>query len=409
MTTALIIGGGIAGTVTAMALHRAGIDAVVHEASPHVADAGAIDTGAFLVVAANGLEALRTIDAHGPVLDHSFATGHVDFISDTGKRLGRKPISGSADGGPGSRTIKRATLVRVLREEAARRGVRIEYGKRLLAAHTSPDGTVVGCFADGGRAMADVLIGADGLHSLTRRTIDAASARPRYTGQQTVCGYAREVPAPPDPDTYTMIFGKQAFFGCTTAPDGGIWWFANAPAPELPPAELAAVTPEQWREKLTGLFAEDRTAAAGIIGATGEDIIATGGYDIVSTPTWSSEAMVIVGDAAHACAPNAAQGASLAMEDGVVLAKCLRDLRHPRSAFAAYEGLRRARVEKVARSSADLARRTAPGPVKRALRDATLPRRLDRAGGAAATDWLTGYRIDWDQPVEGETAVRGRR
>ncbi len=405
MTTALIIGGGIAGTVTAMALHKAGIDAVVHEAYPE----NAMDTGAFLVVAANGLEALRTIDAHRPVLDQSFAAGHVDFISDTGKRLGRKPMSGSQNGGIGSRTIRRATLVRALREEAVRRGVRIEYGKRLLAAHTSPDGTVVGSFADGGRAVADVLIGADGIHSLIRRTIDAASPRPRYTGQQTVCGYARDVPVAPDPDTYTMIFGKQAFFGCTTAPDGEIWWFTNAPAPELSPAELAAVTPAQWRERLTGLFAEDRTAAAGIIGATGEDIIATGAYDLVSTPTWSSDGMVIVGDAAHACAPNAAQGASLAIEDGVVLARCLRDLRRPRAAFAAYEGLRRERVEKVARSSAGMARRTAPGPVKRALRDATLPRRLDRAGQAPDTDWLTGYRIDWDEPVDGRTALHDRR
>ncbi|MFF5670471.1 FAD-dependent monooxygenase [Streptomyces hygroscopicus] len=403
MTTALIIGGGIAGTVTAMALRKAGIDAVVYEAYP----TDATDAGAFLVVAANGLEALRTIDAHGPVLENSFPAGRVDFISNTGKRLGDRPTSGSADGGLGSVTLKRATLARVLREEALRRGVRIEHGKRLLAVHTSPDGRIVGSFADGCRAVGDVLIGADGIHSLIRRLIDASAPRPRYTGQHTVCGYTRDADSPPAPDAYTMIFGKQAFFGCTTAPDGEVWWFCNAPAEEMSRAELAAVTAEQWRERLLTLFAEDNTPAADLVRATGDSIVATAAYDIVSTPTWSEEGMVIVGDAAHACAPNAAQGASMAIEDGVVLAKCLRDLRSPRPAFAAYEALRRERVEKVAAASAGMARRTAPGPVARALRDVTMPRKLDRAGGGAP-DWLTGYRIDWDEPVAGTTAHRRR-
>ncbi|MGW5693352.1 FAD-dependent monooxygenase [Streptomyces asiaticus] len=252
-----------------------------------------------------------------------------------------------------------------------------------------------------------MLIGADGIHSLVRRLIDAAAPRPRYTGQHTVCGYTRDADSPPDPDAYTMIFGKQAFFGCTTAPDGEVWWFCNAPAEEMSKAELAAVTSEQWRERLLTLFAEDHTPAADLVRATGDTIVATAAYDIVSTPTWSEEAMVIVGDAAHACAPNAAQGASMAIEDGVVLAKCLRDLRTPQSAFAAYEALRRERVEKVAAASAGMARRTAPGPVARALRDVTMPRKLDRAGaGNGSADWLTGYRIDWDERIDAQTARR---
>ncbi|OMI34983.1 FAD-dependent monooxygenase [Streptomyces sparsogenes] len=402
MTNALIIGGGIAGTVTAIALRKAGINAAVYEAYPTDA-AAATDAGAFLLVSANGMEALRTIDAHRPVLDHSFPAGRAEFISNTGKRLGGRPLAGSEEGALGARTIKRATLRRVLREEAERRGARVEHGKRLLAAQTGPDGRVVASFADGGRAQGDVLVGADGLHSLIRRTIEAAAPRPRFTGQHTVCGYARDAASPPDRDTYVMIYGKRGFFGCTTAPDGEVWWFANTPGAELSKDELAAITPEQWREQLAGLFAEDNTPAAGIIRASGESIVATNAYDIASTPTWSDEAMVLVGDAVHACAPNAAQGASLAIEDGVVLAKCLRDLRSPRPAFAAYERLRRERVERVVATGADLARRTAPGPVGRALRDAVLPRRLDRAG-TDGQDWLTGYRIDWDEPVKGEVA-----
>ncbi|CAM5709279.1 hypothetical protein SANTM175S_00516 [Streptomyces antimycoticus] len=149
MTTALIIGGGIAGPVTAMALRKAGIDAVVYETYP----TDATDAGAFLVVAANGLEALRTIDAHEPVLKNSFPVGRVEFISDTGKRLGNRPMSGSQDGGLGSgRQLKRATLARVLGEEAMRRGVRIEHERKPAAGRPyQPDGQIVCSFADGGR------------------------------------------------------------------------------------------------------------------------------------------------------------------------------------------------------------------------------------------------------------------
>lgn len=413
MTNALIIGGGIAGTVTAIALRKAGINAAVYEAYPPVgtagtADAAATEAGAFLLISANGMEALRTIGAHQPVLDNSFPAGRADFISNTGKRLGGRPMAGSEEGALSARTIKRATLARVLREEAARRGVRVEHGKRLLAAQTGPDGRVVASFADGGRAQGDLLVGADGIHSLIRRTIEAAAPRPRFTGQHTVCGYTRDAASPPDPDSYAMIYGKRAFFGCTTAPDGEVWWFANTPGAELSKDELAAITAEQWREQLAGLFADDNTPAAEIIRASGESIVATNAYDIASTPTWSDETMVLVGDAVHACAPNAAQGASLAIEDGVVLAKCLRDLRTPRSAFAAYERLRRERVERVVATSAGLIRRTVPGPVGRALRDAILPRKLERADADGGADWLTGYRIDWDERVTGEVA-RARR
>ncbi|KUJ69092.1 FAD-dependent oxidoreductase [Streptomyces albus subsp. albus] len=397
MTDALIIGGGIAGVAAALALRKAGIHAVVHERRPD--DGGdEADSGAFLTVFANGIAALRTIDAHQPVLDASFGADRVEFIGSTGKRLGTRPIAGGQDGSAGGpRTLRRATLHRVLHQEAERLGVPIRYGSRFAAAHTAPNGRIVASFADGGRAQADVLIGADGIHSATRRIIDAAAPRPRYTGQTTVCGYTRDAPDAPAPGAYTMVYGKRAFFGCTVAPDGEVWWFANVPGPEIPRAELAAIPAGQWRERLTALFAEDRTPAAGIVRASGDIIVATAGYEIPTTPIWSGDAMVVIGDAAHAAAPNAAQGASLAIEDAVVLATCLRDLPR-RRAFAAYERLRRERVERLVAASAAMARNTAPGAVGRLLRDTLLARRLDR-GSAGADDWLTGYRIDWAQTV----------
>ena len=95
---ALIIGGGIAGPVTAMALQRAGIDSVVYEA--YDTSAG-LDAGAFLTVAVNGLDALRTLDAHEPMLDAGFPTRNIEFYSGTGKRLGEVPIGGTLPDGNG--------------------------------------------------------------------------------------------------------------------------------------------------------------------------------------------------------------------------------------------------------------------------------------------------------------------
>ncbi|MGW8552282.1 FAD-dependent monooxygenase [Streptomyces tubercidicus] len=410
MTKALIIGGGIAGAVTAMALQKAGIEAEIFEAYP----TGADDVGAFLIVFANGLEALRVIDAHGPVVDHSFPAQRVAFVGNDGERLGERPLAGAeGDNGLGPRTLRRATLYQVLHTEAARRGIAVRHGKRLVGAETV-DGAggrkVVASFADGSRAEGDFLIGADGLHSVTRTLIDPAAPSPRYTGQNTVCGYVRDAGIPLAPETYTMIFGKQAFFGCTVDPGGEVWWFANIPGTELDRADPPAVTPAAWRERVAGLFDGDDTPAAALVRATGDRVIASNAYDLASTPTWHTDTMVVLGDAAHAAAPNAAQGASMAIEDGIVLAKCLRDQPEPGSAFAAYEELRRERVEKVVAASAGMAKLAGSGGTGRPARpDAAGRGAAGRGGGergggerggagrggAGADDWLTGYRIEW--------------
>src|ERR671916_1074199 len=134
---ALIIGGGIAGPVTAMALQRAGVESVVYEAYDTSAGLGA---GAFLTVAVNGLDALRTLDAHEPVLDAGFPTRNIEFFSGTGKRLGGVPIGGTLPDGTVTHTIKRADLYRLLHDESIRRGIRIEHGKRLVDTETASDG-----------------------------------------------------------------------------------------------------------------------------------------------------------------------------------------------------------------------------------------------------------------------------
>jgi 2-polyprenyl-6-methoxyphenol hydroxylase-like FAD-dependent oxidoreductase len=341
----LVAGGGIAGTVTAMALRRAGHEAVVFEAYP----SGGADAGAFLTVMHNGMDALRAIEADGPVIDASFAALGVEVVAPDGETAGPQDFDRAGRSGP--RTLTRATFYRVLQEEAGRRGITVTHGRRLVSAEAGPGG-VVATFDDGSTESGDVLVGADGLRSVVRTLIDPDADEPRFTGLTVVYGYTRAEGLPAAPGIYRMIRGSRAGFGYTTAPDGATFWFARIQETERSRDEIAAVTPAQWREFAHEKFTGDPLPCAGIIAATGDEVFGGHSYDVPTTRLWSTGRMVLVGDAAHAASPSAGQGASMALEDSVVLALCLRDLPDAPSAFLAYERLRRTRVEKLVAASA---------------------------------------------------------
>jgi 2-polyprenyl-6-methoxyphenol hydroxylase-like FAD-dependent oxidoreductase len=403
--TALVVGGGIAGTAVAIALRKAGIDAVVREAYDRSAD----NVGAFLTLAVNALDALRAIDLD--LGDIGFDTPRITITSGSGRRLGRLPYGttdGPGDGpgkGPGkgmvSRTVKRADLYRFLREQADARGVRIAYGKRLVdAARTG--GGVRARFADGSTAEADLLIGADGLRSRTREIIDPAAPGARYSGLLNTGGYARAVPVG-EPGMMHAVFGKRCFFAYTAHPDGEVWWAANpAQATELSPAEVAAITPAEWRARLGELFRRDRGPALDIIEATDEIFAGWNTYDVPSVPRWHRDQMIVIGDAAHATAPSIGQGAAMAVEDAVVLARCLRDGPGIDSAFATYEGLRRERVERVVEQGNRTGGWKALSPVARVPRDVIMSvamRHMAKTGNDPS-QWIYEHHIDWDEPVK---------
>jgi FAD-dependent urate hydroxylase len=393
---ALIVGGGVAGPVTAMALQQAEIDSVVYEAYA----AGADGAGAFLTFASNGLDALQTIDAHRLVLAEGFPTPHMEIQSGNGKPLGSVPNGGMLSDGTVSQTLKRADLYRVLRDEAVRRGVSVEYGKRLVHAENTPDGGVVARFEDGTETEGDLLIGADGIHSSTRSIIDPQAPGTRYIPVLNIGGFARGVRVRAEPGTFRMVFGKRAFFGYAIHPSGEVWWFANPPRADEPSrAELAAIGSEQWREMLLDLFAEDDTPAVEIIKATPGRLSGWATYDLPKVPTWHRGTMIVIGDAAHATSPSSGQGASMAIEDAVVLATCLRDLPDTTQAFAVYERLRRRRVERIVAHGARTSNSKAAGPVARVIRDMMMPMILKRVANGGSLAWMHDYHIDWEEKV----------
>jgi 2-polyprenyl-6-methoxyphenol hydroxylase-like FAD-dependent oxidoreductase len=109
--------------------------------------------------------------------------------------------------------------------------------------------------------------------------------------------------------------------------------------------------------------------------------------------------MVIVGDAAHAPSPTSGQGASMAAEDGVVLAQCLRDLPSVPEALAAYEQRRRARVERIVAQGARTSSAKTPGRIGRVVRDLALPLVFKLLVTDRSMAWIYGHHIDWDARV----------
>ena len=381
-TTALVIGGGIAGPATAMALQKAGIEPTVFEAHP----TGADGVGAFLTLASNGLDALRILEADGPARSLGFPTPGITLRSGTGKRLGE-----SGTGGAASLTLKRSDLYRAMSDEARARGIEIHHGRRLTAAHDA-GGQVHAVFADGGTEDANLLIGADGVHSTVRTIIDPAAPAPAYGGLIGTGGYATDVQVDAEPGSYEMIFGRRGFFGYASPRDGEVWWFANVPHRE-PPTDPGET---DWRPVLLDLFADDAGPATALIEATPDLLPASPIHSIPHLPHWHRDTLVVVGDAAHAPSPTSGQGASLAVEDAVELARCLRDLPDHTQAFARFEHTRRARVERIIKAAARINNSKAAGPVGRVVRDAMLPAILRLTADTKAYRETHGYRIDWN-------------
>lgn len=184
--------------------------------------------------------------------------------------------------------------------------------------------------------------------------------------------------------------------------------FAN-PVRRVEPtqADLAEISPAQWRAELTGLFAPDNSPALDLIQATDEIFAGWPTYDFPTMPRWHRDRMLIIGDAAHAASPASGQGASMAIEDGVVLAQCLRDRPDVPAALATYERLRRNRVERVVAQGRRNGDGKAPGPVGRIIRDLALRLILSRVRpGKDPMRWIHEHRIDWDATVADSPPAR---
>ncbi|UNX54928.1 FAD-dependent monooxygenase [Georgenia sp. TF02-10] len=208
-------------------------------------------------------------------------------------------------------------------------------------------------------------------------------------------------------DAGTLVL--RAFFGALPTPAGDVVWFVNVPRPQIsrrasarrPGAGVAADAggPGRRRSRSVPRITTGRLELAG-----------DNTFDLPHVPVWHRQRLGLVGDAIHAPAPSSGQGASLALEDAVVLASCLHAAPTREAGFAAFEQHRRARVERVVAEGARHSSSKTAGPVRRVVHDAILRsvfrRMATRQSQAGSTDHVTLPRLpERDGPATPATSV----
>lgn len=399
---ALIIGCGVAGPVVALFLQQAGIEAEIYEARDASTDYG----GSFLNMACNGLGVLKTLGLDERVSHQGSPIPRMVIWSGKGKCLGEVRNGARAEMGAPSINILRSRLHQVLREGAEQRRIKMAFGKKLAGLSTGAQG-VVATFTDGTTAEGSFLVGCDGVYSRTRQLINPDAPGPHYTGLISTGGFAQYSSFPPTPDTMHFVFGKRAFFGYHISSSGELYWFVNLPQKEAPArGDLDMIVSEEWQARMLDLFQGDLPLISEMIRATESAIIGYPIYDIATQPLWQKGPAVLVGDAIHAVSPSSGQGASLAMEDAIVLAKCLRGQDDHALAFATYERLRRARVERMIQHGRGAGQgKVMTHPIQVWLRDRLAPLFLKLFANSAALDWIYSYQVNWQEKEENATTA----
>jgi 2-polyprenyl-6-methoxyphenol hydroxylase-like FAD-dependent oxidoreductase len=382
----LIIGCGVAGPALAMALQRAGIEAVVYEGRPSARDAA----GSFLGLAPNARDVLQTLGVREEIEALGLPSPRIAFLNHKGKQLGINPQPVI--------TFKRGRLTQGLREAASARGIQVEWNKRLVGVDQA-GGSVVAHFADGSSATGDFLVGCDGTYSEVRRAILPQAPAPRYTEIVGSGAYTKVPGLGSTNGTMYMTFCLNGFFGYQVADDGEVYWFENYHQRREPaPGELDGVPRAEWKQRLLKLHEPDHEPISTIIGQTEMDIVRWTVVEMPPLDTWYRGRVGLVGDAAHAMGPHTGQGGSMALEDAIVLAQCLRDIPEVEGAFATYQRIRKERVEYVVEETRRTGERKAPpGLFGRMTRDLVLPIFLKK--GVAAAAGIHDHHIEWSDRV----------
>lgn len=394
-----IVGGGIGGLAAAAFLHRAGLPCTVYEQASALRE-----VGAGLVVAPNAARILRRLGVLGSFAERAvrLETGWEFRRWQDGTVLSAENLAAACERlyGEHTYTAHRADLLEILKPLIPNRSLRLS--ARLESLDADDGGPVTLRFASGETVRADVVIGADGIHSVIRGAL-TSPAPPVYSG---LCAFRALVPAEKAPE-----FARRPAQTLWLGPDHHLVHYpvsagrfvnlvAFAPAGDYTiESWTATATVEEFLAEFEGW--DPRLAA--LIGAAG-----TPGrwalLDRAPLTRWSAGPVTLLGDAAHPMFPFFAQGAAQAMEDAAVLARCLAECAAGDpgppgpgwpAALRRYESLRRprtTRLQEVSRARAH-ANHLPDGPEQRA-RDKSFA----AADPLVANAWI--YAYDPDAPAE---------
>ncbi|HEY0680513.1 MAG TPA: FAD-dependent monooxygenase [Chitinophagaceae bacterium] len=338
----IIIGGGIGGLVTAIALLSKGVEVEVYEKSASVTA-----EGAGLWIGPNALAILNKYGLADQLQKEGMLLRKACITDIEGKKISELDFEKIKDEFQfGNLAIHRADLHRVLLGNIPDGIVRTS--KQFTGFKQDAD-SVTAYFADGTIAKGEILIGADGINSRVRHQL-YPTLKLRFSDQTSWRFVTEfELPQHEKQNSYEIWSNKKGLrVGYSYINKGEVYCYITASATE----EQKRPEPISQKRILMNLCNGFSPEIKKLIAAAPEDeIIQKNLYDLQLSEKWYSGRVVLAGDAAHASMPNLGQGACQAIEDAYALAKCLTGSKDPVTAFRSYESLRRPKAEYVSRYS----------------------------------------------------------
>ena len=328
-----IIGGGIGGLTTALALKQVGFEPEIFEQAPQM-----LDVGAAIAIWPNALRILMRLGVGEEVLQHAGVIEQIRWQDQSGKSL-NKTILPTTD--VPAVALHRADLQRVLLHALPGNSIHLAHD---FTGYQHEHDTIRLNFTSQSPVYSDALIGADGLHSQVREQLWDGGA-PVHRCYTVWRGMTNDVPGGVERSTAIEIHGRGQRFGIGPVGNGRVGWWASSNAN----ADKRGTETE--RETLLRLFNGWCAPVGQLIAKTSGTILRNDAFDRASTRSWGLGRVTLLGDAIHPTTPNLGQGGCMAIEDAVVLARCLAQDREPSQAFRAYERSRFTRTSLIANCS----------------------------------------------------------
>ncbi len=312
----LIVGGGIAGMVAAVALRQKQFDVEIVEVNPKW------DVyGVGIIQLANALRALASVGLADEALAAGYAMDKLVFYDAEGHLLYEVPQPRLAGPDyPSSNALARPQLHKLLQDAVHKAGVNVRVGATVSELEQRDDQVEV-TFTDWTNERYDLVIGADGLRSLVRSLVFGTEHQPEYAGQ--MC-WRYNVPRPPEVDHFQMYLGRSGNKAGFVPLSPDTMYILLTEATREPDNTWPRIPEEQLAQEFRNRLAEFSGPVANVRDTYITDssqVVYRPFETILMPPPWYRDRVVLIGDAAHAMTAHIAQGAAMAVEDAVVLAE----------------------------------------------------------------------------------------